>query len=71
MSKQKSEPSLQDQIAELDALLAWFDQPDIDLEEALKKFDQGVALTHSIKDRLRVFENKITVLQQRFDQEIS
>lgn len=66
-----SEPkkTLSKQLADLDELIAWFDQPDIDLDEALKKFDQGVKLTEEIKKQLNEVENKITVLKQRFDQE--
>lgn len=70
MSTAKNEPSLTKQMAELDQLLAWFDQPDIDLDQALVKFDDGVRLTKDIKKRLTTLEAKITVLKQRFDQEI-
>lgn len=60
--------SLNDQLAQLDALIAWFDQDDVDLDEALQKFDQGVALVDTIKARLGKFEHKITILKTRFDQ---
>jgi exodeoxyribonuclease VII small subunit len=65
----KTEPSLQQQMAELDKLLAWFDQPDVDLDEALKKFDEGVKITEKLKERLLALENKIVVLKERFDQD--
>ena len=68
MSSAKSEESLQQQMAELDELLAWFDQPDIDLDEALTKFDKGIALSEKLKARLEKLENKITILKERFDQ---
>lgn len=61
--------SLSDQMAELNELVAWFDQPDIDVDEALKKFDQGIKLTEAIKKQLAEAENKITVLKQKFDQD--
>lgn len=69
MSTTKSKPSLQSQLTELDTLLSWFDQPDVDLDQALEKFDQGVTLTEAIKDRLATFENKVTILKKRFDRE--
>jgi exodeoxyribonuclease VII small subunit len=69
MSTAKNKPTLQDQLAELDELLAWFDQSDLDLDQALAKFDQGVKLTEEIKDRLATFENKVTILKKRFDLE--
>lgn len=65
----KTESTLQEQMAELDKLLAWFDQPDIDLDEALNKFDEGVKLTEKLKERLETLENKITILKERFDQD--
>ena len=69
MSVAKSKPTLQAQLAELDELLGWFDQPDLDLDKALDKFDQGVKLAEAIKERLATFENKVTILKKRFDQE--
>jgi exodeoxyribonuclease VII small subunit len=65
----KTEATLQDQLSELDKLLAWFDQPDLDLDEALQKFDEGVKLTEAIKHRLATFENKVAILRKRFDQD--
>ena len=61
--------SLSDQLAELDTLLAWFDNPNIDIDEALAKFEEGVKLTDAIKKRLSTLENKIVVLKERFDQQ--
>lgn len=66
----KDEPTLQQQLAELDELLAWFDRPDVDLDEALKKFDEGVKIAESAKAKLTSLENKIEVLKQRFGQPI-
>jgi exodeoxyribonuclease VII small subunit len=67
MSNVNKELTLQEQLAALDAILEWFDQPDLDLDQALKKFDEGVELTGVINKRLSELENKITVLKQRFD----
>jgi len=66
----KSEPTLQKQLAELDDVLAWFERPDIDLDEALQKFDQGIQLAEAAKNKLTQLENKITILKQRFDQPV-
>lgn len=60
--------TLAQQLADLDELLAWFDQEDFDLDQALAKFDEGVALTKAIEQRLTKLENKIKVLKTRFDQ---
>lgn len=69
MSDSTKPKNLNDQLAALDILVAWFDQPDIDVDEALKKFEEGIALTEAIKKQLAEAENKITILKQKFDQE--
>lgn len=66
MSNPKNDKPLSEQLRELDELIAWFDQDDFDLDEALKKFDDGVQLTGAIEDRLQKLENKVTVLRQKF-----
>lgn len=66
MSSPKNEKPLSDQLRELDELIAWFDQDDFDLDEALKKFDDGIKLSEQIEARLGALENKITVLRERF-----
>lgn len=66
MSNAKNDKPLNDQLRELDELIAWFDQDDFDLDEALKKFDEGIKLTEDIEERLKKLENKITVLREKF-----
>jgi exodeoxyribonuclease VII small subunit len=67
MSAKKDDKTLQEQLNELEQLISWFEQEDIDLEEAIKKFEEGSKLAADIKDRLKEVENKITVLKQRFE----
>lgn len=67
MSSPKNELTISSQLQQLDELIAWFDQNDFDLDEALKKFDEGVKLTEQLEQRLNKLENKITVLKQKFD----
>lgn len=67
MSNQKN--NLKDKLAELEELLAWFEQDDMDIEEALKKYEKGSELAISIREQLTNIENKITVLERRFDSE--
>jgi len=60
--------NLNDQFKELDELLNWFEKPDLDVEQALAKFEEGVKLTESIKKRINDAENKINVLKQKFSE---
>ena len=66
MSKIKK---LSEKLAELDQLVSWFDNEDIDIDDAIDKFDEVGVLATDIKTELAVLENKITVLKQKFDQE--
>jgi len=63
----KNKP-LRDEIAELETLMNWFEQDDIDVEEALAKFKQADALAQTIEKRLQELQNEVSVLKQRFDE---
>lgn len=63
----QKETSIQQQLEELEAIVAWFEQDDIDIETAITKFEEGNKLADAIKERLGGLENKITVLKERFD----
>lgn len=65
MSKQ--DESLSDMLAKLDETVAWFEQDDFDIEQAITKFEQGSQLATEIKARLDILENNVTVLKERFD----
>lgn len=43
---------------EIEALSAWFQQGDIDLDEALKKYKRGMELVKAAQDRLKETENE-------------
>lgn len=64
---EKKDKTVAAQLQELDQLIAWFDQPDFDLDEAMTKFNEGMELAETIKTRLVTLENSITILKQRFD----
>lgn len=61
--------NLEQQLKELEEIVASFEQGDIDIETAITQFKKGAELAESIKQRLGELENNITVLKQRFDQE--
>lgn len=66
MSAQKSD--LNAKLAELEELVGWFEGEDIDIEQAVEKFEAGNKLAAEIREQLETLENKITVLSERFDQ---
>lgn len=63
----KSSPSLNEIMQELERVVVWFDQEDLDVEQAIKQFEKGAELAEKAREQLETLENKITVLKQRFD----
>ena len=55
-------------LAELEAIVAWFESDSLDLDEALVKFERGMELANTLKDYLVNVENKVTKIKQKFDQ---
>lgn len=68
MSKENN-LDLSAKLKKLDELVAWFDQEDFSIEEALEKFKQADKLAGEIEEQLSGLKNEITVLAKRFDQE--
>lgn len=60
---------LKDQLAELEELVSWFEQDNLDIEQAISKFEIGSELAGSIKKDLGELENKITVLKKSFEED--
>lgn len=68
MSK-TNEPTIKEQLAELDAQLEWFDSDDFSVEEALDRYKAAEKLAATIEAQLKALKNEITVLKTRFDEE--
>lgn len=67
MSAAKSD--LNKKLEELEKMVAWFESDDIDIESAIAKFESANKLADEIREQLAGLENKITVLNERFDRE--
>ncbi len=50
---------------ELDELLAWFDQDQLDVDEALKKYEAATKLADQLEAYLQTAENSIQKLTQQ------
>jgi exodeoxyribonuclease VII small subunit len=48
---------------ELQNIVEWFEQEEIDLEEGVKKFEEGSKLVKELKEYLEKVENKISELK--------
>jgi exodeoxyribonuclease VII small subunit len=70
VSKTKTNaPDFERSLAELEALVAKLEQGDVPLEEALKTFERGVALTRQCQTALRSAQQKVEVLLSRNGEE--
>jgi exodeoxyribonuclease VII small subunit len=49
---------------ELQKLVVWFEQEDVDLEEGINKFEEGIKLAKELKEYLNTTENKIKELKK-------
>jgi exodeoxyribonuclease VII small subunit len=58
-------PDFEQSLAELEALVAKLEQGDVPLEDALKTFERGVALTRQCQSALRTAQQKVEVLLAR------
>lgn len=59
--------TIKQKLAQLDELVAWFEQDDIDIEQSLKKFEQAEKLADEIAGELKTAKNKIEVIKKKFD----
>jgi exodeoxyribonuclease VII small subunit len=48
---------------DLQNIVEWFEQEEIDLEEGIKKFEEGSKLVKELKEYLEKVENKIKELK--------
>ena len=57
--------SLSELMEQLEAIVAWFNTEDVDIDQATAKFDQGVKLAEVIRQRLAETDNKINQIKLR------
>lgn len=68
MSEQsKKTVDLNQLMAQLDEIVAWFNAGNVDIEQAAKKFDEGVKLAEQIKQRLAETENKVNQIKLKLE----
>jgi exodeoxyribonuclease VII small subunit len=58
-------PDFERSLSELEALVAKLEQGDVPLEDALKTFERGVALTRQCQTALRSAQQKVEILLTR------
>jgi len=51
---------------EIEEINKWFQREDIDLDEALKKYERGMELIEKCKKRLKEVENKFEEIKKKY-----
>jgi exodeoxyribonuclease VII small subunit len=51
---------------EIEEINEWFQGEDIDLDEALKKYEKGMELIAKCKERLKEAENKFEEIKKKY-----
>ena len=66
MSNEKAEqPTFEQSLSELEALVERMESGELSLEESLGAFEQGIALTRSCQQALQAAEQKVEILTAR------
>lgn len=65
------QPSFEQQLESLEAMVEQLESGDLPLDEALKVFEKGVTLTRKCQQLLSAAEQKVTILMQGQEQEFS
>ena len=52
--------------AELEKIVAWFEGDQVDLDEALSKFERGLELAQDCQAKLKEVENKVIKIKEKF-----
>lgn len=65
-AKNEKKVNLEQAFKELEAITAWFEKEEIDLEEGLAKFERGLELARTLKGRLGEVENRVTAIKAKF-----
>ena len=62
VKKTDATPDFEKALAELEKLVEQMEQGDISLEDSLKHFERGIALTRNCQDALKTAEQKVQIL---------
>lgn len=68
MSK-RSDIDLAKGFEELEAIAAWFEKGETDLDEGVKKFEHAMILADALKQRLLRAENTVQEIKKKYQRE--
>lgn len=69
MASKKAVP-FEDNLAALESIVAQLESGELSLEDSLKQFEQGIALTRACQESLAAAEQKVQVLMSKNGEEL-
>jgi len=70
MSTKNKSQTITEKTDQLRELVAWFDGDDFLLEEAMQRFESAQKLAEEIEADLKNLKNEITIVSQKFDEDV-
>ena len=64
MAAKKKQPTFEEQLAKLEAIVGGLDAEDLPLEKAIEAYEEGVQLSYTLNKTLEEAQRKIEVLTQ-------
>ena len=62
-----NQKTLRELLDEFEAVVAWFEGDDLDVEAAIAKFEHGTKLAEQIEQQLAKAKNKIEIVKEKFN----
>ncbi len=70
MPKKKNEFNFEESLSNLEKIVEKMESGDLSLEESLKQFEEGIALTRNCQKALNDAEQKVKILMEKDGQQI-
>lgn len=66
MSSESKKSDFAGQLAELEAITAWFESDKVELGAAVSKFERGMELAAQLNKELEAIENRVEIIKAKF-----
>lgn len=63
----KNSSSIQEKMNQLEEIVEWFESDDVDIDEALAKYEAGQKLANELQADIKETKNKFTKIKKSFD----
>ncbi len=60
--------SIQKKMKQLEEIVEWFESDNVDIDEALAKYESGLKLANELQDDVKSAKNKFTKIKKSFSE---